>query len=641
MAGRLLLIVWILILTNPAHSAVRTVGHTAGFDYKTITNAMAAASAGDQIRVAMGTYSADNPEYPETFPIVLKAGVTLIRNSEDIFPVIDANGTAQILICEDAPGTLTTRIEGFKFTGGYLASIPEVAGGALFLRNATLTVDSCEFSENVSENAGGAIGLAPYSDLELLDCIFRNNSSSSFGGAIFLSQATLNAEACSFECNQAPSSGGAIHNRYASMTVFNCQFTANSTNGVGGAIYCGYAQVDDKVTIEHSLFNGNSAVEDGAGIYLTHINELTPLIVYCTFNANSAQDSGGCLYSNEANFLMAFNYLSANHAGFGGAGVYCDAATAACICCKFVQNDATTGAGSYIDNSTVQWLNCLFDFNDADEFGAGVYGIGSDLTITNATFSRNHAADAAGAVALNTSNLIMRNSILWNNSISEIHKFESTIDAMNCDIMGGYPGSGNIDSDPLFVSGLNGSFYLSNMYSGQGENSPCVDSGDRPSSQISFTHEENTFALSDSSTRTDRFDDTGTADMGFHYYHDRNECCTTGCSVIMPGTEYEPGDVCFVDVLVCNSSDETFQDVPVFVILDIAGYYLFAPEFDDFSYYRMDVHPGVQYIHVTPIFIWPNGAGSASGINWYAAMTNQDITALFGEMGMASFSWHP
>ncbi len=44
-------------------------------------------------------------------------------------------------------------------------------------------------------------------------------------------------------------------------------------------------------------------------------------------------------------------------------------------------------------------------------------------------------------------------------------------------VEGGFPGAGNIDLDPLFVSGPDGDYYLSQIAAGQAVDSPCVDAG--------------------------------------------------------------------------------------------------------------------------------------------------------------------
>jgi hypothetical protein len=108
----------------------------------------------------------------------------------------------------------------------------------------------------------------------------------------------------------------------------------------------------------------------------------------------------------------------------------------------------------------------------------------------------------------------------------------------------------------------------------------------------------------------------------------------------MPSDDFGPGDECYCDVYVCNPNAETYYDIPVFVILDVYGLYFFAPAFSDFDYYTETVAPGRLTISVIPSFTWPGGVGSASGILWYAAMTDPGITQLFGELGMFTFGWH-
>jgi hypothetical protein len=62
-----------------------------------------------------------------------------------------------------------------------------------------------------------------------------------------------------------------------------------------------------------------------------------------------------------------------------------------------------------------------------------------------------------------------------------------------------------IDADPLFVTGPQGNYYLSQIAAGQGTDSPCVDTGDPASHMIVGT------------TRTDEVPDSGVVDMGYHY----------------------------------------------------------------------------------------------------------------------------
>lgn len=118
------------------------------------------------------------------------------------------------------------------------------------------------------------------------------------------------------------------------------------------------------------------------------------------------------------------------------------------------------------------------------------------------------------------------------------------------------------------------------------------------------------------------------------------ECDLLGVTIFMPSDDYGPGDECYCDLSICNPGSSTYADIPVFVILDVYGLYFFAPSFSDFDYYIRDIVPGISVISVLPSFQWPYGAGSASGIVWYAALTDPDITQLFGELDVFTFGWH-
>ena len=107
----------------------------------------------------------------------------------------------------------------------------------------------------------------------------------------------------------------------------------------------------------------------------------------------------------------------------------------------------------------------------------------------------------------------------------------------------------------------------------------------------------------------------------------------------MPSEYYIPGDPCACLVFACNPGPGNYFDVPLFVILDVYGQYFFAPSFGEFDHYSVDLALGLLEIEVLPGFPWPEGAGSASGVVLYAAMTDPAITQLFGNMHTWMFGW--
>jgi len=107
----------------------------------------------------------------------------------------------------------------------------------------------------------------------------------------------------------------------------------------------------------------------------------------------------------------------------------------------------------------------------------------------------------------------------------------------------------------------------------------------------------------------------------------------------MPVDDYGPGSTCYLWIKICNP-DGALTGIPVFVILDVYGLLFFAPGFTEYDHFTFDIDPGLSEIEVIPAFSWPDGAGSGSGILVYAAMTNLEITELFGNPDIFSFGWH-
>lgn len=118
-----------------------------------------------------------------------------------------------------------------------------------------------------------------------------------------------------------------------------------------------------------------------------------------------------------------------------------------------------------------------------------------------------------------------------------------------------------------------------------------------------------------------------------------NACTTLGVTLEMPSAMYEPGDPCWLKAYVCNPNAETYNQVPVFVILEAFGQYFFAPTFTSYDHYTLNVTPGMHVLDPLPMFPWPTGAGSADGLIWYGAMTDQAVTTLFGELDTFTFGW--
>ncbi|MBN2056012.1 hypothetical protein JW905_13875 [bacterium] len=116
-------------------------------------------------------------------------------------------------------------------------------------------------------------------------------------------------------------------------------------------------------------------------------------------------------------------------------------------------------------------------------------------------------------------------------------------------------------------------------------------------------------------------------------------CGAPGCTISMPGHQYQPGDPCFLQVTMCNPGPPV-PSLPLFVILEIEGTYLFGPGFNtELQFWNQVLPAGATTLMVIEPFTWPPAAGAADGLWFHAGMTTADFSALWGEMDSWEFGW--
>jgi len=169
-------------------------------------------------------------------------------------------------------------------------------------------------------------------------------------------------------------------------------------------------------------------------------------------------------------------------------------------------------------DSTVIINNSLItnNYSPSGNSGQGIdCYISSFVSLENCILSGNYGL---GAPIYNRGSISILNSIIWN--LAQWSQLDGwgEYDVTYSNILDGYSGTGNIDADPLFICGLAGCYYLSSIESGQSENSPCIDSGSEDSSNLCFEMPDGPVCLDTLTNRTDQVEDTGIADMGFHYF---------------------------------------------------------------------------------------------------------------------------
>lgn len=233
-----------------------------------------------------------------------------------------------------------------------------------------------------------------------------------------------------------------------------------------------------------TVMGGSSAY--GGGVFCSSFS--SPLITNNRIIGNRAETGygygGGIYCDDDSSPLIRSNYISANSANEKGGG----------ICCW-------NGSRAVIENNLIVW-------NSSNVWGGGIYLSYCSPTITNNTIYDNTASPGdGGGIRCWHSSPAISNTILWQNSGGEIAVSVGDPVVSYCDIEGGWTGTGtgNIDVYPDFFDPMFDDFHLRQDPCQPGVDNPCVDGGDPASLMIEGT------------TRTDRIQDSGIVDMGYHY----------------------------------------------------------------------------------------------------------------------------
>ena len=253
----------------------------------------------------------------------------------------------------------------------------------------------------------------------------------------------------------------------SSFYIENCHFIGNVAQESGGAVYV--SDNGGPAGFRNCTFTGNVAGRGGA---VFNVNA-TLRYEHCLFENNRAQQSGGSGQGGAAQIGWSQNVLFKN--------------------CEFRENEALgtfVGYGGAIYDAGYNDLliieNGLFVSNNAQNNGGNAVDIGFELSnveIVNTTFYDHPASSQIGGTVhmVDFNWLKLVNSIVWSPTwmagdpapvgymgsyLVEYNNIQGGID-----VVGGYGGVGNIDSDPMFYDDLGGDFHLTC-------GSPCIDAGD-------------------------------------------------------------------------------------------------------------------------------------------------------------------
>jgi predicted outer membrane repeat protein len=177
-------------------------------------------------------------------------------------------------------GCSNTTLTDCIFTKNY----SEGSGGAIINSRGDPLLINCTFEDNTSDMGGGIYNLC-YGDPILIDCTFTGNRATYYGGGIYNKSHTNGQKfiGCEFEDNYAGYYGGGIYCVLDSKSLIkNCLFVNNSTADWGGALHfhnC-YAEVVNCTIVKNTAARGGAIGCGFVDDYLPSNIELTNCILW-------------------------------------------------------------------------------------------------------------------------------------------------------------------------------------------------------------------------------------------------------------------------------------------------------------------------------------------------------------------------
>ncbi len=270
--------------------------------------------------------------------------------------------------------------------------------------------------------------------------------------------------------------GGGIHaDGGSTVTVHQAVFIDQRAHR-GGAFFADGGET----VLKDCVFGGNRADQDGGALML---DQTMASVLECVFEGNEAETGrGGAVYADTLPYLfLVDSMLTENVASNSGGGLYAQdslvrvygipplGAPRAGWRSVFRGNAAHQGGGMELANCDSVVSHTWFESNNAPAYASGLYVAGGG---TGMVWSCTIADNEGDGLRLYNGELWVTNSVVWGNGGNAANITTTGLDVAivsSSDIGGGWPGTGNLDQDPMFSP----TYHLLH-------GSPCIDAGVAP-----------------------------------------------------------------------------------------------------------------------------------------------------------------
>ncbi len=428
--------------------------------FQDLQDALAVASAGDEIRVAQGVYRAARPA----------PGAQITTDDiEATFRLVDG----------------VAILGGF---GGVGAADPNLRDTARF---ATILMGDLGGNDDDTENplrwydnTKHIVTAVQVGSDTVLDglTVTHGYAYGRHGAGMYNEGGNPIVRDCTFCDNGAGDGDAGVYNYKGNLRIEHCRFIHNWADDHSGALRNNQGDIQ----VIASEFIENRSADDAGGV---HNDQGQTVLFGCLFRANESDEGPGAIW-NSGDLSLLHCTLVDNDGGESVGAMECRGGNTVIASCLFGRNVGENVGAIYVMGGSVSLDQCTFYGNIAtDGWAGGVYCRPADQLIGSIT----------SAASLRASGCILwANRAFDDDGTDRGTRYEAQINAEpnmamveHCCIEGWTPeygGTGNIGDEPLFVAPDAGDFHLKSQaghwdavalaWVADDVTSPCIDAGD-------------------------------------------------------------------------------------------------------------------------------------------------------------------
>ena len=387
-------------LFTAASAATLNVG--SGATYSSIGSAVAAASDGDTIQVAAGTYAESVDLAGKDLEIVGAGSTTIVEPSSDYafrFDDGEAGSVQDLLI--DAGTARAFYIEGSSpsISGIEVQNLDvgSQKGGVAYVDGGSPSFTDID-ADAPSAIWGAGFYIVGGADVSLTQVNLDSPNAGGQGGGIYADSSTLSLDTVSINDPVALRRGAGMYLSAVILTAVDVEIYGARNDSYGAGLYIeDYSQITWTDGGISDCQDSVSTRSDGGGIYADSGSQLE---FFGTEFSDNLAGRGAHIFLDAATLTMDGVFLNSGESEKQGGALYLEgASTAGCVDCTFDSNlGGTDGGAVYLVSGTdFSDSGSLFDGNEASGEGGALYMV-DGVQLENSSFINQVAGGRGGAI---------------------------------------------------------------------------------------------------------------------------------------------------------------------------------------------------------------------------------------------------